>query len=189
MVQSRLHPKFPPPHPWSLVLILIKSKFWPSGRIGLHTFWTFRYRVRISEMQVFRNPWFFCFYWWVWGDDVRDGRKVCFSGKKMGVPLINFFKKLGVSPNHQIFRLRHRTAEAERGYPQFKKKTIRGTPIFFPEKQTFLFSRSGNLITLTVVTFSNSYTVGSHHYRMDFISFMGAFINGNPEALRLQTHF
>ena len=72
----------------------------------------------------------------------------------MGVPLINFFKKLGVSPNHQIFRLRHRTAEAERGYPQFKKKTIRGTPIFFPEKQTFLFSRSGNLITLTVVTFT-----------------------------------
>ena len=57
------------------------------------------------------------------GDGVRHRRKVCFSGKKMGVPLIIFFKKLGVPPNHQIFRLRPSGA------------LIRGKPIFFPKKK------------------------------------------------------
>ena len=33
-------------------------------------------------------------------------RKVYFSGQRMGVPLIIFFKKLGVPPNHQFFRRR-----------------------------------------------------------------------------------
>ena len=41
------------------------------------------------------------------------------------LPLIIFFKKLGVPPNHQIFRLRPSGA------------LIRGKTIFFPENQLF----------------------------------------------------
>ena len=45
----------------------------------------------------------------------------------MGGPLIIFFKKWGVPPNHQIFRRR------QSGTPNFWKKIIRGPPIFFPQ--------------------------------------------------------
>ena len=64
-----------------------------------------------------------------WGDGMVVGidEKFLFR-EKMGVPLIIFFKKLGVPPNHQIF--------FGSGRPGREKKTIRGTPIFFPEKDS-----------------------------------------------------
>ena len=75
-------------------------------------------------------------------------RKLFFSGKKMGLPLINFVKKLGVPPNPKIFRRRGsgaRSAPGPRsrkilglgGTPNFFKQIFRGRPIFLPGKKSF----------------------------------------------------